>query len=330
MRRLIVDKVNYFSQCMVMARIKPYAPTARTVAAVRRFNRFYTRTLGILPEGHLHTTFSLAEVRVLYEIAHRESPTAREIGADLGLDRGYLSRMLRRLETAELLKRTRSSSDGRESFLSLTSRGRSTFGSLDRSARAEVASVLEKLDPARQRRLTDAMSSIEQLLSPDRATEQVVTLRNPKPGDLGWVVDRHGALYAEEYGWNAEFEGLVAKIVGDFALHFDPKRERCWIAQLGGKRAGSIFLVKKSARVAKLRLLLVEPAARGFGVGNRLVDECIAFAREAGYRKITLWTQSILAAAHHIYVRAGFHLVERRPHRSFGASLIGETWELEL
>lgn len=313
-----------------MPRTKRYAPGRRTVDAVRRFNRFYTQTLGILPEGHLHTSFSLAEVRVLYEIAHRDSPTAREIGSDLALDPGYLSRMIRRLEGAELLKRARSSSDGRKSFLSLTARGRSTFASLDRSARAEVASVLKGLDLIAQQRLTTAMSSIQQLLSPASEPQQQAVLREPRAGDLGWVVERHGAIYAEEYGWNAEFEGLVAKIVGDYALHFDPKRERCWIAERAGERVGSIFLVKKSVRVAKLRLLLVEPQARGFGIGRRLVDACILFAREAGYQKITLWTQSILKEAHRIYVRAGFTLVERKPHKSFGASLVGETWELAL
>jgi DNA-binding MarR family transcriptional regulator/GNAT superfamily N-acetyltransferase len=313
-----------------MARNETYAPATRTVDAVRRFNRFYTKTLGILPEGHLHTTFSLAEVRVLYEIAHRDAPTARAIGSDLALDAGYLSRMIRRLEGADLIKRARSSSDRRESFLSLTPRGRSTFASLDRSARADVASVLESLDALGQRRLTAAMSSIQQLLSPAPDPQQEVVLRAPSAGDLGWVVERHGAIYGEEYGWNAEFEGLVAKIVGDFALHFDPKRERCWIAERAGERLGSIFLVRKSARVAKLRLLLVEPHARGFGIGRRLVDACILFAREAGYKKITLWTQSILKEAHRIYVRAGFTLVERKPHKSFGASLVGETWELEL
>lgn len=313
-----------------MPRSKSYAPARMTVDAVRRFNRFYTKTLGILPEGHLHTSFSLAEVRVLYEIAHRDSPTAREIGSDLALDAGYLSRMIRRLEGAELVKRTRSTSDGRQSFLSLTARGRSTFASLDRSARAEVASVLKGLAANRQQQLTNAMSSIQQLLSPASEPQHQPVLRPPRAGDLGWVVERHGAIYAEEYGWNADFEGLVAKIVGDYVVHFDTKRERCWIAELNGERVGSIFLVKKSARVAKLRLLLVEPSARGLGIGHRLVEECISFAREAGYQKITLWTQSILNEAHRIYVRAGFHLVERKPHKSFGASLVGETWELKL
>jgi DNA-binding MarR family transcriptional regulator/GNAT superfamily N-acetyltransferase len=310
--------------------LKRYASSARTVDSVRRFNRFYTRTLGILPEGHLHTSFSLAEVRVLYEIAHRESPTAREIGEALALDEGYLSRMMRRFESQELVRRTRSSRDGRESILSLTARGRSTFESLDRAARAEVGAVLARLDPSAQKRLITAMSSIEQLLSKKVGAGRAVVLRQPQPGDLGWVVERHGAIYAEEYGWTPEFEGLVAKIVGDYALHFDPERERCWIAELGGERAGSIFLVRKSARVAKLRLLLVEPGARGHGIGHKLVDECVSFAREAGYARITLWTQSILHEAHRIYVRAGFELKESKPHLSFGARLVGETWELKL
>ena len=299
-----------------------------TIDAVRRFNRFYTRTLGILPEGHLHTSFSLAEVRVLYEIANRRSPRASDISSDLGLDAGYLSRMLARLDTAGLVRRTRSSNDGRESHLSLTSRGRATFASLDRAARAEVALVIRTLASPSRHELTSAMSSIERLLAPSPNVVPPVVLRDPAPGDLGWVVERHGALYHQEYGWTAEFEGLVAEIVAHYVEHLDPRRERCWIAERNGERVGSVFLVKKSAHVAKLRLLLVEPEARGLGIGGRLVGECVSFARAAGYKRIVLWTQSMLTDARRIYERAGFHLVERKPHRSFGASLVGETWEL--
>ncbi len=301
-----------------------------TVDAVRRFNRFYTRTLGILPEGHLRTSFSLAEVRVLYEIAHRRSPRASDISRDLGLDAGYLSRMLARLDKAGLVRRTRSSNDGRESHLSLTSRGRAIFASLDRAARAEVASVIRTLGPVSRDELTGAMSSIERILSASPYVEPHVALRDPVPGDLGWVVERHGALYHQEYGWTVEFEGLVAEIVAHYVEHLDPRRERCWIAERNGERVGSVFLVKKSARVAKLRLLLVEPEARGLGIGGRLVAECVSFARAAGYKRVVLWTQSILTDARRIYERSGFHLVERSPHRSFGTNLVAETWELKL
>lgn len=304
------------------------------VAAVRHFNRFYTRHIGVLQEGLLQSRFSLTEVRVLYELAHRQQPTASEIRSELQLDRGYLSRMLRRFEAQGLVEKSASKADGRESLLRLTHRGASEFAKLDARSSHEIAGVLQTLLPGEQQKLIAAMTTIEQMLSPQRkprpTSEAPYVLRSHRPGDMGWVVHCHGVLYAEEYGWDERFEALVAEITAHFIQHLDPKRERCWIADRDGEIVGCIFLVKKSKTVAKLRLLLVEPKARGFGIGKRLVDECILFARQAGYKKITLWTQSILHPARHIYKEAGFRLVNKQKNHSFGQDLVSETWELEL
>jgi DNA-binding MarR family transcriptional regulator/GNAT superfamily N-acetyltransferase len=303
------------------------------VDRVRGFNRFYTRRIGALDEGHLDSDFSLAEVRVLYELAHCASPTATELAAKLGLDAGYLSRMLGRFERGRLVERAASRRDARQSHLRLTSRGRRVFRGLDRKARRAIEQLARPLSEADRSRLLGAMEAVEAVLA-DGATrvDGRVALRPPRPGDLGWVVQRHGVLYAQEYGWNAAFEGLVAGIVADFAAHLEPAREKCWIAELDGRSVGSIFLVRHPERdgVAKLRLLLVEPSARGHGVGRSLVEECLRFARQSRYRRVTLWTQSILASARRIYEGAGFRLVDEKPHRSFGADLVGQTWELEL
>ena len=300
------------------------------VAAVRRFNRFYTRQMGLLEDGLLHSPFNLTEVRVLYEIAHRTAPTASAIGQELGLDPGYLSRLLQRLRKAGLVSATAAAGDRRQRLLGLTARGRRTFGALDARSSREVAVLLGRLTPASRRRLVTSMRQVEETLSPPAEPAPPPALRAPGPGDLGWVVQRHGELYAAEYEWNEEFEALVAGIVADFAAHADLRRERAWIAELGGVRAGSVFLVRQSDAVAKLRLLLVEPWARGRGLGHALVQACVGFAREAGYRTLTLWTNSVLDAARRVYQQAGFRMVGTERHHSFGHDLTSETWELSL
>ena len=300
----------------------------RQVAAVRAFNRFYTSRLGVLDQQVVKSPFSLSEARVLYELAHREDLSAKEIGAELGLDAGYLSRIVQNFDEAGLITREPLPSDRRQYRLGLTARGRQAFAELDRSTNDDVAAMLEGLPLDGKQRLIGAMADIERLLG--SAAARPATLREPRPGDMGWVVQSHGALYAREYGFDSSFEGLVAEIAAKFLSSFDASRERCWIAEIEGEQVGSIFLVRHSDDVAKLRLLLVDPAGRGHGLGHRLVSECIAFAKACGYRRITLWTQSILVAARKIYQDAGFKLVATEPHRSFGQDLIGETWELEL
>lgn len=304
--------------------------TPSYVGAVRRFNRFYTPRIGLLGKGYLDSPFTLAEVRVLYELAHRNAPTASEIARALGLDPGYLSRMLLSFAKRGLVARKASEKDARQSQLSLTRKGREAFQQLEARSAAGVAKMMEHLSPEEQGRLTAAMGTIETLLGERAEPKTPYLLRSHQPGDMGWVIHRHGVLYAQEYGWDERFEALVAQIAAEFIQKFDSGRERCWIAERDGVIVGSVFLVKKSDRVAKLRLLLVEPSARGLGIGGRLVGECIRFARQAGYRKITLWTQSTLDAARHIYRKAGFRVVNREKHQSFGHELTGETWELTL
>jgi DNA-binding MarR family transcriptional regulator/GNAT superfamily N-acetyltransferase len=300
------------------------------ISAVRAFNRFYTSKLGVLDQQLLKSPFSLSEARVLYELANRDSPAAKEIGIELGLDPGYLSRILQKFDDDGLITRKPLASDRRQYRLGLTARGRQAFAKLDRSSHDDVAAMLAALPRGDPHPLIAAMATIERLLDPSGASPRPAMLRGPRPGDMGWVVQSHGALYAGEYGFDASFEGLVAKITAEFLGSFDASRERCWIAEFDGVPVGSVFLVRHSDEVAKLRLLLVDPAGRGQRLGRRLVGECIAFARACGYRKITLWTQSILVAARKIYQDAGFVLVATEPHRSFGQDLIGETWELEL
>jgi len=300
------------------------------IASVRRFNRFYTRTIGVLDEGLLQSRFSLTEARVLYELAHRDRPAASELARDLHLDPGYLSRILRSFRRQGLIDRARAAGDGRRSQLSLTTAGEAAFAPLDRRSRDEIAALLSPLTASAQRRLLAAMRGIERLLDPAPAEAQPFVLRPPEPGDIGWVAARHGAIYAAEYGFDSRFEALVAEIAATFVTHFDPQRERCWIAEKDGEPVGSVFLVKDTDSAAKLRLLLVEPAARGLGIGRRLVEESVGFAQATGYREITLWTQSLLAAARRIYQAAGFRLVRTEPHHSFGHDLVGEFWELTL
>jgi DNA-binding MarR family transcriptional regulator/GNAT superfamily N-acetyltransferase len=303
---------------------------ARRVAAVREFNRFYTSRIGVLDEGYLSSRFSLTEVRVLYELAHRRSTTASELGHDLAIDAGYLSRILRGFARRGMLARTAAKDDARKSILRLTARGTATVAPLEARARDQIGAMLDDLPGSEQDRLVTSMRTIERGLRPGPHATPRVGLRSHRPGDMGWVVERHGALYWEEYRWDESFEALVADIVAKFITRLDPKRERCWIAELDGERVGCVFCVRKSKTVAKLRLLLVEPRARGLGIGARLVDECIRFARAAGYRDLVLWTNDVLVAARKIYESAGFELVESERHRSFGKTLVGQNWRLRL
>jgi len=304
-------------------------PLDSRIAAVRRFNRFYTRTIGALQEGLLHSSFSLAEARVLYELDQRAEATATELGRDLDLDGGYLSRILQRLERNGLLARSLSAADRRQSQLSLTAAGRAAFAPLDQRARAEVGTLLTALPEMSQAALVASMATIETLLACTTRPKPWL-LRQHRPGDIGWVIARHGAIYSEEYGFDSRFEALVAHVAGDFLATHDPTVERCWIAECDGMNVGSVFVVRKSAGEAKLRLLIVEPSARGAGIGRRLVAECITFARSAGYRTMTLWTNDVLVATRTIYQQAGFRLVASHPHSDFGPPMVGEDWELRL
>jgi len=303
---------------------------ATRIDAIRRFNRFFTRRIGVLREGLLHTPYSLAEARILFEISHRDDLSASDLSRELGLDPGYLSRILARLERRGLVDKVRSETDGRRRLLSLTSEGKDAFSLLDARSREEVAEMLGELSEEDQRRLLEAMGTIESVLTRGFKFSEPFFLRQHEPGDMGWVVHRHGVLYSREYGWDERFEALVARIVADFINNYDPAKERCWIAEMGGERVGCVFLVKASDTVAKLRLLLVEPGARGLGLGTRLVEECIRFARSRRYETLTLWTNSVLEAARHIYEEMGFELVEEEEHHSFGRDLVGQNWELAL
>jgi DNA-binding MarR family transcriptional regulator/GNAT superfamily N-acetyltransferase len=307
----------------------PHPGPAARVAAVRAFNRFYTRRIGVLREGLLDSPFSLAEARVLYELGTADGLTAGVIVHALDLDAGYLSRILQRFETRKLIARVRAAADGRERTIALTASGHRAFRAIDRASRAQTTALLRPLPEARQLSLVDAMATIERLLAP-AAPPSPATLRAPQAGDWGWIVERHGVLYAQEYGWGQAFEGLVAGIVAEMVARFDPASERCWIAEQEGARVGCVCVVRHSARVAKLRLFLLEPEARGQGLGRRMVAECTAFARAAGYRSLRLWTQSNLGAARYLYTAEGYRLVERKPHRDFGVPLVGEIWELRL
>jgi DNA-binding MarR family transcriptional regulator/GNAT superfamily N-acetyltransferase len=300
------------------------------IAAVRAFNRFYTRKLGVLDQQFIKSPYSLSEARVLYELAHREDLAAKEIGIELGLDPGYLSRIIQNFDESGLITRKPLPLDRRQYRLSLTAKGRQAFAKLDRSSHDDIAAMIAALPSGDRERLTGAMAMIERLLGASGSSPPPAILRDPGPGDMGWVVQSHGSFYAREYGFDSSFEGLVAEIAGKFLTSFDASRERCWIADIDGTPVGSIFLVRHSDDVAKLRLLLIDPVARGQGLGQRLVAETIAFAKARGYRKITLWTQSILIAARKIYQDAGFVRVAAEPHRGFGQSLVGETWEREL
>jgi DNA-binding MarR family transcriptional regulator/GNAT superfamily N-acetyltransferase len=302
----------------------------RRIAAVRHFNRFYTQKLGVLSEAFLDTPFSLTEARVLHALAHRDGATATWLGRELDLDAGYLSRILRDFERQGLILRSQSSQDGRQTLISLTPSGRDAFEPLDRVSHSEIGTLLAPLAEADQDRLIGAMQLIGGLLGENRDAAPGFILRAHRPGDMGWVTQRHGSLYSEEYGLNHKMEAYVAEVVAKFLRDFDPTREHCWIAEQDGAPIGSVFLVKESDEAARLRLLIVEPRARGLGVGRRLVEECVRFARQAGYREITLWTHSILIAARRIYASIGFAIVETESHDEFGPELVGETWRLRL
>jgi DNA-binding MarR family transcriptional regulator/GNAT superfamily N-acetyltransferase len=304
------------------------------IAAVRRFNRYYTRQIGVLRKTFLDSPYSLGEARVLYEVASRRAPTASDIARSLDLDAGYLSRVLRNFERRGLIRRQPSSKDARQSHLTLTARGQKSFTPLDARSQRDTAAMLAKLEPADRARLIAAMTAIEGLLggapAAEAAPQRNYILRPPRPGDFGWIVKRHAELYAQEYLWREPFEGVCAQIVADFVNKYDASRERCWIAESNGENVGTVMLVNDGDGVARLRLLLVEPRARGLGIGARLTDEAVRFARGAGYRKITLWTHSVLTAARHIYQGAGFKLMRSEEHQSWGQPVVSEHWDLEL
>lgn len=303
------------------------------VERVRRFNRFYTGRIGVLPEDYLGSSHSLAEARVLYELGQRGQSTATQLARELELDPGYVSRLLQALKRRGLVQAKTAREDARRSVLTLTPRGHKSYQVLDARSRREVGELLSALSPGERQRLVGAMSAVQAILDPGRASSDgkgEIVLRRPRPGDIGWVVEAHGRLYYEEQGWDERFEALVAAIAASFVERFDPALERCWIAELGGEAVGSVFLTKRDKRTAQLRLLLIEPRARGRGLGKRLVAECIAFARAKGYCRLVLWTQSNLLAARHIYRSAGFRLAKRQKHREFGYDLTGEYWQLKL
>jgi DNA-binding MarR family transcriptional regulator/GNAT superfamily N-acetyltransferase len=300
------------------------------IASVRAFNRFYTHHLGLLEEGLLKSSFSLTEVRVLYELAHREGLTASDLADDLGLDPGYLSRVLGKFASKHFITRTPSARDGRQAVLALTSTGRKAFAALNRASQEQIASMLAPLLPIDRERLVRSMRTIRDLLAGAPEPDVSYVLRSLRCGDIGWIVHRQGLLYAQEYGWDATFEALVAEIAGAFVKTFNPKKEQCWIAQREGEVVGSCFLVRDTDALAKLRLLYVEPSARGLGIGRRLVDECIRFARQKRYKTLTLWTNDVLVSARRIYEAAGFKLTQEERHHSFGKDLVGQYWALAL
>ncbi|HEY8132332.1 MAG TPA: helix-turn-helix domain-containing GNAT family N-acetyltransferase [Thermoanaerobaculia bacterium] len=317
------NQLLWSSDSLTIATINP-------VAAIRRFNRFYTQKIGVLEENLYDRPLSLSEARVLYEIANRKEATASQLAADLALDPGYLSRILGRFEKRKLLRRTTHSDDRRKNILLLTEKGKGEFARIDKRSDEQIAAMIDDVSPADRQRIVTSMQTIESVLAPSPPPGPPFLLRPPAAGDYGWVIQRHGAIYAEEYGWNEEFEALVAEIMARFVQRLDPRRERCWIAERQGQNVGCVFLVRKSERVAQLRCLLVEPSARGHGIGQRLVEECIRFARQHGYRKMILWTNDVLHAARRIYENCGFQLVEEEKHRSFGHDLVGQTWEMRL
>jgi len=301
----------------------------KQVSAIRAFNRFYTRKIGVL-DGMASSPFSLAGARVLYELAHRQQTTATDICKELELDAGYMSRILRDFQRRKLVRREQSKADERERFLSLTTQGQKAFAPLDERSNQNIAAMLEKLSLAERKRLVEAVRLVGRLLGDRVEPKTPYLLRQHEPGDMGWIVHRQAILYAEEYGWDGTYEALAAEIVAQFIKNYDPKRERAWVADKDGDRVGAVFVARESDEIAKLRLLHVEREARGLGIGKRLVEECIRFARQAGYQKMTLWTQSILDAARGIYKKAGFQIVHEKKHHSFGKDLTAETWELNL
>ncbi|MCB1742259.1 MAG: MarR family transcriptional regulator [Gammaproteobacteria bacterium] len=300
------------------------------IEAVRRFSRFYTRKIGVLHEGLLNSPFTLTEGRIVYEIAHHERTTGKQLAAELGLDPGYVSRVLSGLESKGHIYRCAAEHDARQSEISLTEQGEDAFSLIDTRSRLEVSALLQPLPPDQRQALCDAMATVQKLLGEETLRRVPFILRPHQAGDIGWVVRAHGLLYAREFGWDETFEGLVAEIAGQFIKRYDPRWERCWMAEKDGVNVGSVFLVKRDEQIAQLRLLIVEPHARGLGVGRRLVEECIRFAREKRYAQLTLWTNSVLTSARRIYAALGFELISEEPHCSFGQELVGEHWTLQL
>jgi DNA-binding MarR family transcriptional regulator/ribosomal protein S18 acetylase RimI-like enzyme len=300
------------------------------ISAIRRFNRFFTRQIGVLREGLLHSPYSLTEARIIFELANRNNLTASDLCHELGLDAGYLSRILNKFEGQNLIEKTPSYDDRRQRLISLTPEGQNAFSLLDSRSRDEISEMLGELGNGDQIRLVEAMRAIESILDHGFKYAEPFYLRHHEAGDMGWVIHRHGLIYSQEYGWDESFEALVARICADFINNYDPQKERCWIAEMQGEPVGSVFCVKAGEEVAKLRLLLVDPKARGLGLGTRLVQECIRFARRSGYKKLTLWTNDCLVEARRIYEKHGFKLVEEEPHHSFGHDLIGQNWDLPL
>ena len=300
------------------------------ISAVRHFNRFFTRQIGALREGLLHSSYSLTEARIIFELANRSNLTASDLCHELGLDAGYLSRILNKFEQQNLIEKTRSNDDGRQRLINLTAEGQKAFSLLDNRSSDEVSEMLSELSEGDRVRLIEAMHTVEGILDHGLKYAEPFYLRHHEVGDMGWVIHQHGLLYNQEYGWDESFEALVAQICADFINNYDPQKERCWIAEMQGEQVGSVFCVKASEEVAKLRLLLVDPKVRGLGLGTRLVEECIRFAKRSGYKKLTLWTNDVLVEARHIYEKKGFKLVEEEHHHSFGHDLIGENWDLML
>jgi DNA-binding MarR family transcriptional regulator/N-acetylglutamate synthase-like GNAT family acetyltransferase len=321
----ILDRVNYHG----LASDQEPAMLEH-IESVRAFNRFYTRQIGLLDEGLLQSPFTLTECRVLYELAHRTQPTAVQIGSSLGLDAGYLSRILAKFERRKLVRRTQSKQDVRAVHLHLTAAGRKAFVLIEAAAREQIDRLLKPLDVRDVGALTSAMGVVQRVLGGSGRTKEPYHLRELIPGDVGWVVHRQAVLYTREHGWDHTYEALVAEILSGFVKNFDNARERSWIAERDNQIIGSVFLMRESDDVAKLRLLYVEPTARGLGLGRHLVDECVRFARAKGYRKLTLWTNDCLVSARKIYQAAGFQLVREDPHHSFGKDLVGQTWDLDL
>ena len=306
------------------------APTDERIAAFRRFNRFYTQKIGVLEAGYLQSPFSLTEARVLYELAQRPNSTATEIGTILDLDNGYLSRILGHLESRRFIRRTQAEQDGRQRLIQLTASGQKAAAALNERSQTQAGSLLARLTNSEQETVISAMTSIQSALGETATNHEPYIIRPHRIGDLGWIVYRHAMLYSQEYGWNQQFEALVAEIASQFLKKYDPGRERCWVADRAGETLGCVLLVRRSKKVAQLRLLLVEPSARGLGIGKRLVEECVRFAREAGYSKIVLWTHDVLRAARSIYQKAGFQLVATGSHADFGPQVTSETWELSF
>lgn len=300
------------------------------IASVRAFSRFYTSIIGLLDEGLLQSPYSMTEARVLFELGQNDETDLIRLRSDLGVDSGYMTRILDRLQKEGLIVVRKSSSDGRHRILTLTDEGSNAYAMLDQRSADQVAALLQPLNPAQQRLVAASMEQIQRLLAPSSGQPRDIAFRDPQPGDHGWIIERHGQLYADEFGWDTRFEALVAGIVADFATRHDPDRERCWIAERDGMRVGCVFVVRQDQETAKLRLLIVDPLARGTGLGRTLVKECIEFARKAGYRRLVLWTNDVLTGARHIYESEGFRLVEQSPHADFGKPMIGEAWELTL